>query len=77
MNNRATVLRWNPKQVGMLLVGHLDGSWIMWDDNDRKQWCKPQYATGEAAKVPRQEPPHEPPLEPPPSRHRASRSQNC
>ena len=35
----------------MLLVGHLDGSWIMWDDNDRKQWCKPQYATGEAAKV--------------------------
>jgi WD40 repeat protein len=46
----AVSLQWNPKQVGMLLGGHIDGSWVVWDDEKREMWCKPQMATGAAEK---------------------------
>ena len=34
----------DPKQFGMLLAGHVGGSWLVWDDNRQKLWCKPQMA---------------------------------
>ena len=46
----AAGLRWNPKQGGMLLSGNVDGSWVVWDDDKRKLWCKPQMASGVAQK---------------------------